>query len=174
MAFYQGQLPVRWQMNELKNMEYFYEPFNDTKTSEYWTKLWGYQFRGGLQADFRREQPIWTQQVVQDLEDQGWAFDHVGTSFYVMRPGDILPRHQDTYARYCAHHGITSDRVWRAIVFLQDWQPGFLFEVDDRAVTGYLNGHFVIWHDHAPHLAGNVGSQPRYTLQITGTLKQDR
>ena len=168
MAFHQGQLPVRWQIKELAALDYFYEPFNDPVTTDQWNQTWGYTFRTGLQADFRTPQPPWTQQVVQDLSDQGWSLSCVGTSFYVMRPGDILPRHQDTYARYCAHHGVAPKHIWRAIVFLQAWQPGHLCEVDDRAVSGYANGHYVIWLNDTPHLAGNVGSVPRYTLQITG------
>lgn len=168
MSFHQGQIPIRWQPQELEALEYFYEPFNDANTIDYWNQLWGYPFRGGLQADFRTMQPLWTQQVIQDLANQGWKLDHVGTSFYVMRPGDILPRHQDTYARYCAYHGVTVDQIWRAIIFLQEWQSGHLCEIDDRAVTGYANGHYVIWNNDTPHLAGNIGNRPRYTLQITG------
>lgn len=168
MAYELGQVPVRWTEQELENLSYFYEDFNDPGTTNHWTKLWGYQFRTGLQADFRSPQPIWVEKTVQDLADRGLKLYRTGASFYKMRPGDILPRHQDTYARYCRHHGVQSNQVWRAIIFLQDWQPGFLFEVDDQAVTGYKNGTYVIWHDDAPHLAGNIGSVPRYTLQITG------
>lgn len=169
MRFYQGQLPVRWRLEDLEKLQYFYEPFNDPVTTDSWTQIWGYKFRTGLQADFRSPQPAWTQQVVQDLSRQGWPLANVGTSFYVMRPGDILPRHRDTYARYCSYHNVKADDIWRAIVFLQDWQSGFLSEIDDQAITGYVNGHYVIWHNDAPHMAGNVGSEPRYTLQITGT-----
>lgn len=163
-----GQIPVRWTLQEIENLQYFYEEFNDSVTSDYWHGVWGYRFRGGLQADFRSPQPAWIPHVISDLADQGWVLDNVGTSFYVMRPGDILPRHHDTYARYCSHHQISPDKIWRAIVYLQDWQPGFLSEVDDRAITGYVNGTYVIWHNDAPHMAGNVGRVPRYTLQITG------
>lgn len=171
MAFFQGLLPVRWSMSEVESLPYFYESFNDPATSAYWNDIWGYQFRTGLQADFRSPQPPWTQQVVQDLAEQGWPLSNVGTSFYVMRPGDILPRHRDTYSRYCAYHGLSPNVIWRAIVFMQAWHPGFLFEIDDQAVTGYAAGHFVIWHNDSPHMAGNVGCLPRYTLQITGTKK---
>ena len=168
MRFSQGQLPVRWSLQDIEALDFFYEPFNDIDAIDHWTQLWGYTFRTGLQADFRTPQPSWTQQVIKDLADQGWSLQKVGTSFYVMRPGDVLPRHQDTYSRYCAFHGVDADQIWRAIVFLQPWHSGHLCEVDDRAVTGYEDGHYVIWHNDAPHLAGNVGAVPRYTLQITG------
>lgn len=168
MAYELGTIPVRWTEQELEKLEYFYEPFNDPTTIDHWTNLWGYPFRTGLQADFRSPQPIWVEQTIQDLAASGFKLYRTGSSFYKMRPGDILPRHADTYARYCQHHGVQSHQVWRAIVFLQDWQPGFLFEIDDQAIAGYKNGTYVIWHDDAPHLAGNIGNVPRYTLQITG------
>ena len=170
MSYHTGILPVRWTLQEIENLEYFYEEFNDPEISQYWQEVWGYRFRTGLQADFRTAQPAWIQHTVQDLRDQGFNLQNIGTSFYVMRPGDILPRHQDTYARYCRHHGVRTDQIWRAIVFLQDWQPGFLFEINDQSISGYDNGNYVIWYNDAPHMAGNVGSQPRYTLQITGTI----
>ena len=168
MAYHLGRLPVRWRSDEIQGLDYFYEPFNDPSVLDHWQGLWGYQYRTGLQADHRSNQPSWTQQTVADLGFEGWPLTHVGTSFYVMRPGDLLPRHQDTYSRYCAFHGVRSDQIWRAIVFLQDWQPGHLFEIDDRAITDYMAGTYVIWHNDAPHMAGNVGAIPRYTLQITG------
>jgi hypothetical protein len=58
--------------------------------------------------------------------------------------------------------------IWRAIVFMQDWQPGFLFEIDSKPCNQYPAGTFVAWQGDAPHMAGNLGSIPRYTLQITG------
>lgn len=172
MAFHMGQLPVRWTAEEIAGMDYFYEKFNDQVTLEYWTDVWGYQFRTGLQADFRSAQPLWVKDTVQDLSHEGTSLAHVGTSFYVMRPGDLLPRHKDTYYRYCRHHAVPRDRIWRAIIFLQDWQPGFLFEIDDQPIAGYQNGTYVIWHNDAPHMAGNVGQVPRYTLQITGVVTE--
>lgn len=171
MAFEMGQVPVRWAEQEIEKLDYFYEPFNDQATIDYWNELWGYQFRTGLQADFRSAQPAWVVDLVQDFAAQGLVLDNVGSSFYMMRPGDLLPRHHDTYARYCKHYQVSPEQVYRAIVFLQDWQPGFLFEIDDRAITGYKNGTYVIWHNDAPHMAGNVGQIPRFTLQITGTKR---
>lgn len=171
MPHHLGQVPVRWQLADIQGLDYFYEPFNDQAILDHWQAMWGWQFRTGLQADYRSVQPDWCEQTVKDLADQGWDMAHVGSSFYVMRPGDLLPRHQDTYTRYCRHHGCSPNQVWRAIVFLQAWQPGHLFEIDDRAVTGYAAGTYVIWHYDAPHMAGNVGCVPRYTLQITGTKK---
>lgn len=173
MSFYTGTVTVRWTLQEIERLEYFYEPFNDQPTLDHWTDLWGYPFRTGLQADFRSPQPAWVPDLIQDLGHQGFSLDKTGCSFYKMRPGDLLPRHQDTYTRYCQHHGMAVEKIWRAIIFLQDWQPGFLFEIDDQPIASYANGTYVAWHNDAPHMAGNLGRVPRYTLQITGVMDRD-
>jgi hypothetical protein len=53
-------------------------------------------------------------------------------------------------------------------VFLEDWKPGHYFEGMDNPVTGWLAGDVVEWGYDAPHMAANLGTAPRYTLQITG------
>ena len=165
-----GQTTVRWTLSEIENLDYFYEEFNDKTVLDDWREIYGYDFRSGLQADFRSAQPDWVKIIVQDMAQQGINLDTVGTSFYKMRPGDFLPRHQDTYARYCAFHQVQPSQVWRAIIFLQPWQPGFIFEIDDTSITGYADGTYVLWHNDTPHMAGNLGRISRYTLQITGVM----
>ena len=86
-----------------------------------------------------------------------------------MNPGTVLPRHEDTYARYRVIHNIRDvNSIWRAVVFLQDWQSGHYFEIDDTPVTEWAAGEYALWQGDTPHLAANMGHEPRYTLQITG------
>jgi hypothetical protein len=53
-------------------------------------------------------------------------------------------------------------------VFLEDWQPGHIFEIDGHPLTKYKSGTMVIWQYKTPHMAANLGLTNRYTLQITG------
>jgi hypothetical protein len=53
-------------------------------------------------------------------------------------------------------------------VFLEDWKPGHYFEGNDIAKVNWKAGDVVEWQYDAPHLAANLGLEPRYTLQITG------
>jgi hypothetical protein len=59
-------------------------------------------------------------------------------------------------------------RIRRAIVFLEDWKPGHYFEGNNTAKTDWQAGDVVEWCYDAPHMAANLGLEPRYTLQITG------
>jgi len=55
-------------------------------------------------------------------------------------------------------------------VFLDDWQSGHYFDVDDTPVLQWRAGEGVVWENHTPHSAANVGVTNRYTLQITGAV----
>lgn len=164
-----GKIPVSWTLEEIESLDYFYEPFNDPMTMEHWKQAYQRDFNTGLQCDYRRPQPPSTQTVLSDLQQQGYDLNNIGTSYYKMLPGDILPYHRDTYASYCKYHSVSMYSITRIIVFLQDWQPGFLFEIEGVPMTKYPAGTFVAWKSDAPHMAGNLGHCPRYTLQITGT-----
>jgi len=163
-----GRISETWDMQEVESLAYFYEPFNDVETVGRWTQQYNMSFSIGMQADWRVEQPAFVQTVLANLAKQDIVLHKPGTSFYRMNPGDILPRHQDQYTSYCQYHNVEPEQVWRAIVFLQQWNPGFLFEIEQTPVVQYPAGTFVLWNYDAPHMAGNLGSVPRYTLQITG------
>lgn len=170
MTWFQGRLPVSWTPQEIDTLDWLREDFNDPDMTKSWLDLYGPIFRTGYQADFRSRQLACNDQIIQDLRSAGIGLTKTGMSYYKMMPGDILPYHGDTYARYRAHHGVEIDDIWRVIVFLQDWQPGFIFEMEGRPITQYRAGDFVAWQGGAEHMAGNLGRVPRYTLQITGVM----
>jgi hypothetical protein len=54
------------------------------------------------------------------------------------------------------------------VVFLEQWQSGHYFEGGDEVVTGWEAGDVVEWEYDLEHIAANLGTAPRYTLQING------
>lgn len=170
MTWCQGRIAVCWTLEEIDSLDWIKEDFNDPSMLRAWLDLYGPIFRTGYQADYRSRQLTCNQIIINDLATVGFPLIRTGLSYYKMMPGDILPYHADTYARYRAHHGVEIDDIWRVIVFLQDWQPGFLFEMEGRPITQYRAGDFVAWQGDAEHMAGNLGRVPRYTLQITGVM----
>ena len=95
---------------------------------------------------------------------------NVGVSFYRMNTCDILPIHCDTYETYINVHKISDPgKIRRAIIFLEDWQSGHLLEVDGTPIVDWKKGDYVIWDYNTPHMAANIGTESRYTVQITFT-----
>ena len=90
-------------------------------------------------------------------------------NFFKMNSGDILPYHHDTYKRFREIHNLKeTDTVYRALVFLEDRKEGHIFEVDGKLLD-WKAGDFAMWENDTRHLAANIGTEPRYTVQITFT-----
>jgi hypothetical protein len=154
--------------DEYKNLNYSIESFNNPLDTERWLRA-GYRcnFTGAM-CDMRHPQPSWNNKFVDYFTGLGWK--DIGTSYYRMDTGTVLPTHQDTYKRYVELFDLQGKerRIRRAIVFLEDWASGHYLELKGVPVTGWRRGFTVVWAYDAPHMAANIGLTPRYTLQITG------
>jgi hypothetical protein len=160
-------VPVFWD-DEFKHLDYVNELFNDPANVNRWTSQ-GYanKFTGDM-CDMRSQQPSWNKTFIDIYTEMGWK--DIGTSYYRMTTGTTLPWHSDWYVRYIDLFGLAGQehRIRRAVIFLEDWRSGHYFEGAGQAVTGWRAGDAVEWIYDLPHMAANIGLDPRYTLQITG------
>lgn len=161
------KIPVFWD-TEYQDLDYVNESFNDTELLTKWTEL-GYpdRFTGDM-CDMRHRQPAWNTQFVEYFAAKGWK--DIGTSYYRMNTGTVLPTHGDLYKRYVEIFRLQGQetRIHRAIVFLRDWQPGHYAEYESKPFVNWSAGDVVEWCYDTEHMAANLGLDPRYTLQITG------
>ena len=160
-------LDVFWD-DEFKRLDYSQEPFNDSDDVRRWMAQ-GYQPKiCGDMADMRGRQPSWNHRFVEYFQSLGWR--DIGTSYYRMTSGTVMPVHQDRYVKYINLfdlHGREHD-VRRALILLEDWKPGHYLEVQGRPFVEWKVGTVIEWIYDTPHMAANIGLAPRYTLQITG------
>jgi len=158
------KIPHVW-WGDHENLPFLNEQFNDPKSLEWWRSL-GYtqtKFTGDM-YDMRFEEPEWMDEFRKYL-----PWDHFSWSIYRMKPGCALPKHSDLYLRFRKLHNVDDfSKIRRAIVFLDDWQSGHYFDIDDTPILQWKAGEMVIWESDVPHCAANVGVTNRYTLQITG------
>ena len=163
------RIPKFWD-DEFKRLSYINETFNDADNLQTWLAL-GYanRFTGDM-CDMRSPQPSWNNRFVDIYQEKGWK--DIGTSYYRMGTGTILPTHGDLYVKYIDLFKLQGQqhRIHRAIVFLEDWKSGHYFEGNGVPVTEWQAGDVVEWTYDTPHLAANMGIDPRYTLQITGWI----
>jgi hypothetical protein len=91
-----------------------------------------------------------------------------------METGDNLPYHSDTYKRYIKIYELEerTELIVRYIFFVEDRKPGHILEVDG-SIVDWKSGDYVAWRYDVPHLAANLGLAPRYTIQLTGVLRED-
>ena len=160
-------IPAFWD-DEFKRLEYVNESFNDPVSLDLWLSQ-GYanQFTGDM-CDMRHAQPRWNSTFIKIYTELGWQ--DIGTSYYRMNTGTILPVHGDLYLRYVELFNLQGQehRIRRVVVFLEDWKSGHYFEGMGNPTTQWIAGDAVEWDYDTPHMAANLGLEPRYTLQITG------
>lgn len=165
---YERYLITPFWTDSYKNLEYIHEEFNDPGMIKYWTEL-GFPNRfTGMMCNMRMTQPNWNYRIIRLFEKYGWK--DIGTNYYRMDPGTVLPLHRDLYKKYVEIFNLQGQEntIRRAIIFLEDWQSGHYLECCGDAIANWSAGTVIEWKYDAPHLAANMGTVPRYTLQVTG------
>jgi hypothetical protein len=163
--WYTGHTNPVWGTNH-RDLEYRRGRYNNLKDLEMWEQL-GLKLNpaGGDVFDMKNVMPDWA-----NIFFTLFKGNNVGISFFRMNTGDILPTHQDTYEVYRkVNNIIDASTVSRAIIFLEDWRPGHIFEIAGTPITNWKAGDYVVWSYDVSHMAANLGLQPRYTMQITFT-----
>lgn len=161
--WYKGKCPVIWD-HQFKNFDYVRQPITGEETTKWHNQGYTHETTTGKMYGSVHTMPSYTQEIATLLN-----LKNCGFVFYRMDTLDIMPTHIDHYNTYCKVFDKTRDEVRRAIVFLEDWKPGHYFEIDGECIANYSAGEYVLWTPDVPHAASNIGIDPRYTLQITGT-----
>jgi hypothetical protein len=166
-----GQIPVTWDMNIIKMFDYTskqYESY-DTNSIRFVDDI---NFDRYPKIGFSMCHDVWI-----NYPDQ---FEFINTHFrwlknkhptiHKISPGEIVPLHTDRYKYYNQKYDIVDDNdIFRLVIFMEDWKSGHYLEVENNGFTNWKAGDWVGWDMTASHLAANIGSTDRYTLQITGT-----
>ena len=154
--------------DEYKTLNYEKEEFNDPLSIKLWLAMGYANNFTGFMCDMRSPQPSWNDKIIKIFADKGWK--DIGTSYYRMDSGVILPTHRDLYKKYVDLFDLRGKEqtIKRAILFLKDWEPGHYAEYCGIPYMQWKAGNCVEWTYDMPHMAANLGATPRYTLQITG------
>lgn len=164
MSYEFGHIDPWWD-DSFKQLEYIYTPLTNNDDLVRWINegYRGMNLNGGL-YDMKQPTPEYGKPFLTLFD-----WDNVGISFYKMVTCDALPLHRDSYNSYRKMFNIVDPGViWRCIVFLEDWKSGHYFEIDGKPRLEWQRGDYVMWNYDVEHYAGNFGTEPRYTMQITG------
>tara|TARA_B100001093_G_C26788877_1_gene998038 strand:- start:1277 stop:1765 length:489 start_codon:yes stop_codon:yes gene_type:complete len=89
-------------------------------------------------------------------------------AFNRMSPGNVLPLHKDKYKIFMNQNNIKDiNSVYRFIIFLEDSKPGHFMQIGNKIFSQWQSGDYVKWQGQTLHAAYNLGSEDRYTLQVT-------
>jgi hypothetical protein len=158
-----------WDVNEIKSLSYSREEFNDTTQMNIW-KQQGFSPRTGQLFDMRHaDQPKTTELLTKWANER--SIENVGISYYCMEPGDNLPYHNDLYSKYIELYNLEDRKqsIVRYIFCVEDRKYGHILEVNG-SIVDWKAGDYVVWRYDTPHMAANLGSENRFTIQLTGVL----
>lgn len=99
-------------------------------------------------------------------------FDRYTCSVIRQAPGSTLPQHTDTFYTLAKQFGVDSKLCVRILIFLEPWQSGHYFEINQQPLVDWQAGDGVLIPYGVPHLSGNMGSLPKYTMQLTGVKNE--
>ena len=161
--YHKGFVPKIWD-DEYKKFDYVRQPITGEEADTWRSQGYTHETTTGKMYDSRNPMPDWVNTIanLMNLRNPGFVF-------YRMDTLDIMPTRVYHFNTYCRVFNKDRKEVRRAIVFLEDWKPGHYFQVDNVGVVNYKAGEYVLWAPDVPHAASNIGVEPRYTLQITGT-----
>ena len=156
-----------WNIDEVYSLEYEVPPdatrgFNLDMESDrlrYGSILTSNVYRGKLPSS------------LSSISDYFSELNNKAYAIHQMLPGSVLPYHNDKYSYYMQANQIQSiNDIVRVIVFLENWKPGHLLEINGVRVPEWKCGDYVSWSGPTSHMAANLGHENRYTLQITGSV----
>lgn len=87
-------------------------------------------------------------------------------------PGQTLPLHEDTFYMFAKTHNVDPYDCIRVNIFLEDWQSGHYFEINEKSVLQWSKGDAIIIARDEPHLSGNMGLTTKFTMQVTGVRNE--
>lgn len=88
--------------------------------------------------------------------------------------GCTIPWHRDTFYQISKRYPDRKEIKVRANVHLEDWKLGHFIQYDDTVFTHWKQGDVLLWDGSVLHLGANAGMQPKYTMQISGFLLNDK
>lgn len=161
-----GHISRFWDQDSFKNFPYTRQPLMESEIQEWKDKGYDYvKSYSGSMYDNRNPMPDWV-----DRFSKIFDFKNMTYNFYKMSQLEIMPEHSDHFQTYMRLFNAEFKNIRRILVMLEDWKPGHYLEVDGTAFTNWIAGDYFIWENDVKHAAANIGTEDRYTLQITGEV----
>lgn len=85
-------------------------------------------------------------------------------------PGTMIPIHHDHFFKLRQKFPSKADKAVRANIFLQDWQWGHFFQIDNQSISNWTKNTGFIFNNQVIHSSANASFIDKFTLQVTGFL----
>jgi len=100
----------------------------------------------------------------------------ITVSTILQPPGCVVPLHRDTFYKITQEYPDRTDLKVRANIYLEDWKLGHFIQYQTeegyKTSVEWQKGQGFMWDNKVLHLSSNAGMQDKFTLQVSGFLKQ--
>lgn len=104
---------------------------------------------------------------------QQLGIDVVTVSTIMQPPGSTIPLHRDTFYQIKKRYPNNTRTIVRANIFLEDWKLGHFLQYDHIVDSNWKQGDGHMWDSTVLHIGANNGMENKYTLQVSGFLKNE-
>ena len=135
------------------------------------------QFPESFHEDNTRIRQIWwsADDIDYDAIGNQLGIDVKTVSAILQPPGNIVTLHRDMFFRFKKEYPDDPRPKVRANIYLKDWEVGHMIQYSDgeewHNSTHWKAGEGFIWDSDILHLSCNAGLTDKYTLQVSGFLK---
>ncbi|MDA7834230.1 hypothetical protein N9A25_00345 [bacterium] len=159
-------VPVSWDTNDLSNLDY---NIGSITTPELYKEA-GHCMSSLQIHNYFEPNPM--PEGVLDVKKYFNFLDHCTLAINMLAPGEYLPMHSDAYKAWMKVFNVTSvDRIFRAVIMVEDRKFGQFNEVGDEVISNWKAGDCISWLGTTRHSAYNFNTVPRYAIQLTGLIK---
>ena len=106
-----------------------------------------------------------------DILSHQTNIDIYTVSIIKQKPGNCIPLHTDKF--YKLRQLKPNGNAVRANIFVEDWADGHILQFEKQLKWNWKKNTGWIFNEYVSHLSGNCGMQDKYTLQLSGFLKND-
>ena len=121
---------------------------------------------------------LWFDNTQVDYNDLGnqLGMEVITVSSILQPPGNVITLHRDTFFQINKKFPDDTRTKVRANIYLQDWEIGHIIQYKDlnnewQTSTHWAAGEGFLWDSSVLHVGANIGLKDKYTLQISGFLK---
>lgn len=155
-----GHIPLRVSSDEIRALKFedYFQCYQQVpETEKYYTKE-----NSSIWQMFDDESPLWVHELSTQVPQD---FTQSVVSVINIPPGQTIPYHIDKHYLLQKEYG--TGETWRYLIMLEDWKRGHYFEIEDEPYVKWQAGDWVKIPRSAWHLAGNMGTEPFYSAQVT-------
>jgi quercetin dioxygenase-like cupin family protein len=109
--------------------------------------------------------PNWVWQMASRLLESLNESPNYVVSIVRIDPGNTIPNHVDAHFKVQEKHG--KGKTARYLIMLEDWKSGHYYEIHNQPYIKWRKGDWTKFEQGDWHLAGNMGDEPFYSMQVT-------